>query len=119
MGISGLRSFHGGGGGGCVGMCRGGYSALAWEQGLSILPQVTPSGSHHTYGRHVDGTHATGMHSCFISFHEPEKKLLYTDLKYVTHNQITDITCFLIVVSRLNQETLNVLLKYKSHKIYS
>ena len=59
----------------------GGYSPPPLDMGsggwVLFPPQMTPSGSHHTYGRHVDGTHATGMHSCFSSLHEPEKKDLF------------------------------------------
>ena len=32
-----------------------------------LLPLLTPSGGHHTYGRQEGGTHPTGMHSsCLV-----------------------------------------------------
>ena len=42
-------------GGGWVGMSRGSHPHL-----------LTPSGGHQTYGRQADGTHPTGMLSCYF-----------------------------------------------------
>ena len=40
----------------------GTHPFLTWDHwGLPILLLLSPSGSHHTYGRHVGGTHPTGM----------------------------------------------------------
>ena len=66
MGIPGPTSFPEGAGIsgprfplGEVGMSRG--MGMCW--GWVLLP-ITPSGSHHTYGWQVGGTHPTGTHSC-------------------------------------------------------
>ena len=44
--------------GGCAGDMSGRMGVVLR---VTTAPQMTPSGSHHMYGRHVDSTHPTGM----------------------------------------------------------